>query len=89
MQIHYPNTILKSIIKYYKKNYAASVFDVGQLLVELTYSKLVLAVCVSILRSRYEVCVCVCVAAAAAHSRPPPPRETRLLCYKGSLTCFV
>ena len=34
MQIHYLNTIFKSIIKYYKKNYAASVFGVGQLLVD-------------------------------------------------------
>ena len=37
MQIHYPNTILKSIIKYYKKkikNKSASTFGVGQRLVD-------------------------------------------------------
>ena len=34
MQIHYVNTKFKSIIKYYKKNYAASVFGVGQRLVD-------------------------------------------------------
>ena len=39
MQIHYLNTILKSIIKYYKKN-AASVFGVAQLLVDKIVTKI-------------------------------------------------
>ena len=34
MQIHYLSTILKSIIKYYKKKYSASTFGVGQRLVD-------------------------------------------------------
>ena len=34
MQTHYQFTILKSLIKYYKKKYSASTFGVGQRLVD-------------------------------------------------------